>query len=113
MPTPPAFLLLHLAVGCSPCEPPVWSDGPADLRLEPEGRTTLDLAPLLRGDPASLAVDADPGVLARIEDAALVLVAAQPSVLKVLRITGLAAVLPIVADLDAAQTDVRITRAGS
>jgi anti-sigma B factor antagonist len=42
-----------------------------------------------------------------------VLVAAQPSVLKVLRITGLAAVLPIVADLDAAQTYVRITRAGS
>lgn len=42
-----------------------------------------------------------------------VLVAAQPSVLKVLRITGLAAVLPIVADLDAAQTYVRITREGS
>ena len=42
-----------------------------------------------------------------------VLVAAQPAVLKVLRITGLDEVLPLVADLDAAQTYVRITQEGS
>lgn len=38
-----------------------------------------------------------------------VLVATHPSVLKVLRITGLAEVIPIFADLDAARAYVRIT----
>ncbi len=70
-------LTMLLAPACAPCDAPRWS-APEAVAIGAEERTTLDLAALV-DDPTDLtfSVDGTPGVLARVEDARLVLLAAQ------------------------------------